>query len=68
MESATINAVMEKGYRSLVESLGSVDTEIFVSAIKNDNFDYSHWRDEYFGRKTPEEIKKELYAFDQKNS
>ena len=42
--------IMEAGFACLVENLGVVDAERFVSMIKRENFDYTIWRREYFDK------------------
>jgi hypothetical protein len=40
----TINAIMSAGMRCLVEKLGVVEAETFISVIKDSSFDYTEWR------------------------
>jgi hypothetical protein len=40
----------------LIENLGEVDAECFISIIKSDNFDYTKWQRNLWKDKTIEEI------------
>ena len=37
-------AIINKGMRHLLEKLGALDTEIFISHILREPFDYTKWR------------------------
>ena len=37
-------AIMYKGINCLLEKLGSLDTEIFISNLLREPFDYTKWR------------------------
>jgi hypothetical protein len=37
-------AIMSAGMKCLKEKLGVIETEIFVSTLKEDDFDYTEWR------------------------
>jgi hypothetical protein len=38
------NAMMSTGMRCLVEKLGIVEAEMFISVIRENSFDYTEWR------------------------
>jgi len=38
------DAIMRVGMKCLVEKLGAIDAEIFLSVIKENTFDYTEWR------------------------
>jgi len=40
--------IYDKGLACLIENLGVVDTEKFISAVKRENFDYTKWQREHF--------------------
>ena len=40
--------VMKKGIDCLSRNLGTVEIEIFISAIMKSAYDYTQWRQEYF--------------------
>ena len=60
-----INAaeVLNRGMECLLEKMGVVDAERFVFLIKTENFDYTEWQKDYFGKKTKEQIDQEMEDF-----
>ena len=52
----TDNIVRVDAINVLLENLGEVDTERFISMIKRDTFDYTEWRRGLFKGKSIEEI------------
>ena len=42
------NAIMYDAYECLIEKLGVVETEVFISTIKHESFDYTEWRKDKF--------------------
>ncbi len=38
------NAIMSSGMKCLVEKLGIVEAEMFISMIRESTFDYTEWR------------------------
>jgi len=44
MINATTDAIMSTGMKCLIDKLGTVDAEVFVSVIRNNSFDYTEWR------------------------
>jgi hypothetical protein len=55
MSTSTVE-IMNKGMQCLLEKLGVVETERFISGIIREQFDYTKWQQEYFDRMTPDEI------------
>jgi len=55
--------IMEKGMRSLVESLGEVGAERFVTRLIREPFDYTKWQRDLFDGMTIEEISKEAVEY-----
>jgi hypothetical protein len=55
MSSSTVE-IMNKGMQCLLENLGVVEAEQFVSIIIKEQFDYTKWQQEYFDNMSPEEI------------
>jgi hypothetical protein len=55
MSSSTVE-IMNKGMQCLLENLGVVEAEQFVSVIIKEQFDYTKWQREYFDNMSPEEI------------
>ena len=47
-----VNAIeiLDQGFACLVDNMGVIDAEYFISLIKRDDFDYTVWQREYFDR------------------
>ena len=43
-----ISVIRKEGMEHLVKKLGVLETEIFVSSLLRDRFDYTEWQREYF--------------------
>ena len=52
----TDNLVRIDAMNALVNTLGTVDAERFISMIKRDTFDYTEWQRELWAEKSIEEI------------
>ncbi len=48
--------LITRGMQVLVEKLGIIEAETFISVIKNDKFDYTKWREDKFEDMTLEEL------------
>lgn len=48
MENAV--KVLDQGFTCLVDNLGVIDAEYFISLIKRDDFGYTVWQREYFDK------------------
>ena len=46
----TVSDVMSIGMRCLVDNLGPLDAERFISYVLRERFDYTKWQSEYFDR------------------
>lgn len=42
--------ILDQGFACLVDHLGVIDAEYFISLIKRDDFDYTVWQREYFDK------------------
>lgn len=40
--------ILDQGFACLVDHMGVIDEEYFISLIKRDDFDYTVWQREYF--------------------
>ena len=50
------SVIMSDAMNCLIENLGIVETEIFISNIIKEPFDYTEWQREHFDGLTPEEL------------
>ena len=55
--------IMERGMRSLVDSLGEVDAERFITRLIREPFDYTKWQRDLFENMTVDEISMEAVQF-----
>ena len=55
--------IMERGMRSLVDSLGEVDEERFVTRLIREPFDYTKWQQNLFGDMSAQEISNEAVKY-----
>lgn len=55
--------IMDKGISCLLEKLGTVETERFISVILREKFDYTKWRKTYFDEMPPEEFNAAAVAY-----
>jgi hypothetical protein len=44
LDDVATDAIMSAGMKCLVEKLGTVEAEIFISIIRENTFDYTEWR------------------------
>ena len=54
--SNTTAELMNRGMSCLLDTLGSVDAERFISILLREQFDYTKWQREYFDKMSAEEI------------
>ena len=48
--------IVDQGYACLLEHLGTIGTERFISYIKHERFDYTQWRNGLFKDRSSKEI------------
>ena len=67
MRSATV--VMEEGINILLNNLGVLDTELFISTLLKEPFDYTEWRRKHFADidNDPAEFNKRAVEYDKNN-
>ena len=67
MRSTT--AVMEEGMTILLKNLGVLDTELFISTLLKESFDYTEWRRKHYSDLdiNPTEFNKMAIEFDKNN-
>ena len=44
IDDVATDTIMSAGMKCLVEKLGTVEAEIFISIIRENTFDYTEWR------------------------
>lgn len=65
MESTS--EIMNKGMKCLMEQMGIIEAERFISVIIREKFDYTKWQRDYFDAKTPTEIRQEASRFEKEH-
>jgi len=62
-------AVMDEGITVLLKTLGVLDTELFISTLLKESFDYTEWRREHFTALDidPAEFNRQAVEYDRNN-
>lgn len=55
--------ILDQGFSCLVEKMGVVNAEYFISLIKRDDFDYTVWQRGYFDKMEPGEFSRNASAY-----
>ena len=55
--------ILNDGVDWLRQKFGDVGTELFISLIIREKFDYTRWRRQFFGNKTVSEINEEAAEY-----
>ena len=63
MYATTEAEIRQSGMKCLVENLGIIDTERFISALLRERFDYTEWRKNYFADMDLETLHKEAVEY-----
>lgn len=58
---------MNKGINCLLEKLGVVETEQFISVIIREQFDYTKWQQQHFDSLNPDEFSQNAIEYAKKN-
>ncbi len=59
--------IMNKGINCLIQQMGVVEAEKFISIINREKFDYTKWQSHLFEDMTLEEINKVAATFSKNN-
>ena len=59
--------IKRKGFKILVEKLGDVDAEKFISLINKEPFDYTLWQSTLWSNQTVEQISEKAMNYRTKN-
>ena len=69
MKEATSTAeILDIGISCLLENLGTVQTEKFISYILRERADYTKWRARYFAKMSDDEYVEASVAYDKTHS
>lgn len=59
----TTSVIMSEGMKCLVEKMGIVETEIFISNIIKEPFDYTEWQRDYFNDISLEKLNEQAVKY-----
>lgn len=59
--------IMNRGMSCLLEKLGVVETEQFISTIIREKFDYTKWQQQRFDDMSSDEFQKAAVAYTKEN-
>ena len=59
--------IMEKGINVLLENLGVLDTEQFISTLLKEPFDYTEWSRKHYAKADLHELNMRAVEYDKKN-
>ena len=59
----TTATIMNDGINCLVERLGIIETEIFISQLIREPFDYTKWQREYYADMSVSELNKKAVEY-----
>jgi hypothetical protein len=65
MRNTTV--IMSEGITCLLNHLGSVETEIFISNLLRDPFDYTTWQREHFVDVSLEDFNRQAAQYDKEH-
>ncbi len=59
--------VMDKGMKCLLEKLGVIETEQFISVIIREKFDYTKWQKQRFDDMSLDELNEAAIAYEKEH-
>ena len=59
--------IMNQGMNCLLEKLGTVGTEQFISVIMREQFDYTKWQQQRFDNMSSDEFQESALAYAKEN-
>ncbi|MBA4408518.1 MAG: hypothetical protein C0397_03735 [Odoribacter sp.] len=63
----TDTEIKRKGFKILVEKLGDVDAEKFISLINKEPFDYTQWQNTLWSDQTIDQVSEKAMDYRTKN-
>jgi hypothetical protein len=63
----TDTEIKRKGFKILIEKLGDVDAEKFISLINKEPFDYTQWQSSLWSDQTVEQVSEKAMNYRSKN-
>ena len=59
--------IRKEGMDCLLKSLGVLETEVFISSLLRDRFDYTKWQREYYANHTLNDFLSKAQEYDKNN-
>jgi hypothetical protein len=59
--------IMDDGISCLLKSLGAFETEVFISNLLKEPFDYTKWQHEHFSNISLEEFSSQAVQYDREH-
>ena len=63
----TDTEIKRKGFKILIENLGDVDAEKFISLINKEPFDYTQWQNTLWSEQTVDQVSEKAMNYRTKN-
>lgn len=63
MEMTTVE-VLDRGMRCLVENMGVVEAEHFITIVMREKFDYTKWQRSHYDQIEPEQLHKAAVQYE----
>ena len=63
----TTATIMKEGINCLVERLGAIETEIFISQLIREPFDYTKWQREHYAEMSVSELNRQAIEYARNN-
>jgi hypothetical protein len=59
--------IRKEGMDCLLKNLGVLETEVFISSLLRERFDYTEWQREYFANWTLKDFLSKAQEYDKRN-
>ena len=67
MNNASTAEIMDMGISCLIENLGTIETERFISVLIREKSDYTKWRQQYFADVSSDDFHEAAVAYGKAN-
>ena len=59
--------IKKEGMDCLIRTMGVLETEVFISSLLREGFNYTEWQREYFSNQTLDDFLDKAQNYDKKN-
>ena len=67
VSNVSTTEIMDRGISCLIEKLGAIDTERFISVLIREKSDYTKWRQQYFSDVSSDDFHDAAVAYGEAN-